>query len=242
MLEAKPYLRSVQIKAHMQADWSIYPFSIPAVNDIEQLTFHPDVTFFVGENGSGKSTIMEAIALALGFSEEGGTLNMRLNSASSSSNLFQYLRMIKSFKKPKDYYFLRAESYYNIGTYMNELNYVKSYGGNIHACSHGESFLKLLTNKLQGEGLYLLDEPEAALSPTMQFVALSAIHELCKKQSQLIIATHSPILLAYPNAKIYQFSDTGIREIQYEQTEHFRVTHDFLNNYQKRIQQIIDEG
>jgi len=100
----------------------------------------------------------------------------------------------------------------------------------------------LLTHKLQGEGLYLLDEPEAALSPTMQFVALSAIHELCKSQSQLIIATHSPILLAYPNAKIYQFSDTGIREIQYEQTEHFRVTHDFLNNYQKRIQQIIDEG
>ncbi|WP_147244292.1 AAA family ATPase, partial [Acinetobacter baumannii] len=105
MLQAKPYLRSVQIKANMQADWSIYPFSIPAVNDIEQLTFHPDVTFFVGENGSGKSTIMEAIALALGFSEEGGTLNVRLNSASSSSNLFQYLRMIKSFKKPKDYYF-----------------------------------------------------------------------------------------------------------------------------------------
>jgi len=241
MLEAKPYLRSVQIKANMQADWSIYPFAIPAVNDIEQLSFHPDVTFFVGENGSGKSTIMEAIALALGFSEEGGTLNVRLNSASSSSGLFQYLRMIKSFKKPKDYYFLRAESYYNIGTYMNEVGYVKSYGGNIHACSHGESFLKLLTNKLQGEGLYLLDEPEAALSPTMQFVALSAIHELCKKQSQLIIATHSPILLAYPNAKIYHFSDTGIREIQYEQTEHFRVTHDFLNNYQKRIQQIMDE-
>jgi len=241
MLEAKPYLRSVQIKANMQADWSIYPFAIPAVNDIEHLTFHPDVTFFVGENGSGKSTIMEAIALALGFSEEGGTLNVRLNSASSSSGLFQYLRMIKSFKKPKDYYFLRAESYYNVGTYMNEVGYVKSYGGNIHACSHGESFLKLLTNKLQGEGLYLLDEPEAALSPSMQFVALSAIHELCKNHSQLIIATHSPILLAYPNAKIYHFSDSGIREIQYEETEHFRVTHDFLNNYQKRIQQIMDE-
>ncbi len=140
MLEAKPYLRSVQIKANMQADWSIYPFAIPAVNDIEQLTFHPDVTFFVGENGSGKSTIMEAIALALGFSEEGGTLNVRLNSASSSSGLFQYLRMIKSFKKPKDYYFLRAESYYNIGTYMNELNYVKSYGGNSMLVHMGKAF------------------------------------------------------------------------------------------------------
>ncbi|MFC1397965.1 AAA family ATPase [Acinetobacter lactucae] len=240
MLKAKPYLRSLQIKTEMKPDWSIYPFAIPAVNDIEQLSFHPDVTFFVGENGSGKSTILEAIALALGFAEEGGTLNVQLNSASTASNLFQYLRTIKSFKKPKDYYFLRAESYYNIGTYMKELNYLKSYGGDIHARSHGEAFFKLFTHKLKGEGLYLMDEPEAALSPTMQFAALSAIHELCKNQSQLIIATHSPILLAYPNAKIYQFTNAGINEISYEQTEHFRITQDFLNNYQKRIRQIID--
>lgn len=239
MLNPRPYLRSVQIKAEMQPDWSIYPFAVPAVNDIEQLSFHPDVTFFVGENGAGKSTILEAIALALGFSEEGGTLNVRLNSASSASSLFQYLKTIKSFKKPKDHYFLRAESYYNVGTYMNELNYVAEYGGNIHARSHGEAFIKLLTHKFKGEGLYLMDEPEAALSPTMQMVALSAIHELVQQQSQFIIATHSPILLAYPHAKIYQFSDTGVRQISYEQTEHFRVTKDFLNNYPKRIEQIL---
>ena len=241
MLNPKPYLRSVQIKADMQPDWSIYPFLIPAVNEIEKIFFHPDVTFLVGENGSGKSTILEAIALALGFSEEGGTLNVRLNSASSASNLFKYLRTIKSFKRPKDYYFLRAESYYNVGTYMNELNYLAGYGGNIHARSHGEAFMKLLTQKFKGEGLYLMDEPEAALSPTMQLTALSAIHQLCQNHSQMIIATHSPILLAYPNAKIYQLSDMGIREIFYEQTENFQVTHDFLNHYKERIQEIIDE-
>ncbi len=180
--------------------------------------------------------------MALGFSEEGGTLNVRLDSASSTSNLFQYLRTIKSFKRPKDHYFLRAESYYNVGTYMNELNYLEGYGGNIHARSHGEAFIKLLTHKFKGEGLYLMDEPEAALSPTMQLVALSAIHELCQNNySQMIIATHSPILLAYPHAKIYQFSDTGICQISYEQTEHFQVTKDFLNNYPKKIQQIIND-
>lgn len=241
MFEPKPYLRSVQIKTDLQPDWSVYPFAVPAVNDIEQISFHPDVTFFVGENGAGKSTILEAIALALGFSEEGGTLNVRLNSASSTSNLYQYLRTIKSFRKPKDYYFLRAESYYNVGTYMNELNYVAEYGGNIHARSHGEAFIKLLTQKFKGEGLYLMDEPEAALSPTMQMVALSAIHDLVQNKSQFIIATHSPILLAYPYAKIYQISDTGISQIRYEQTEHFRVTKDFLNNYSKRIQQILED-
>ncbi|MFV7441544.1 AAA family ATPase [Acinetobacter pittii] len=241
MFEPKPYLRSVQIKTDLQPDWSVYPFAVPAVNDIEQISFHPDVTFFVGENGAGKSTILEAIALALGFSEEGGTLNVRLNSASSTSNLYQYLRTIKSFRKPKDYYFLRAESYYNVGTYMNELNYVAEYGGNIHARSHGEAFIKLLTQKFKGEGLYLMDEPEAALSPTMQMVALSAIHDLVQNKSQFIIATHSPILLAYPYAKIYQISDTGISQISYEQTEHFRVTKDFLNNYSKRIQQILED-
>lgn len=114
-------------------------------------------------------------------------------------------------------------------------------GGDIHLRSHGEAFLKLLTIKLKGKGLYLLDEPEAGLSPTMLMTTLSVLDRLCQEQSQFIIATHSPILLAYPNAKIYQFSDTGIREISYEETEHFRVTKDFLNNYQKRIQQLLEK-
>lgn len=181
------------------------------------------------------------MALALGFSEEGGTRNVQLNTATSSSVLYQSLRTIKSFKKPQDYYFLRAESFYNVATYMKELDYLAGYGGDIHARSHGEGFLKLLTMKLKGRGLYLLDEPEAALSPTMLMTTLSVLDRLCQAQSQFIIATHSPILLAYPNAKIYQFSESGIKQISYEETEHFRVTKDFLNNYQKRITQILEQ-
>ncbi|WP_312971029.1 AAA family ATPase [Acinetobacter gerneri] len=240
-MQAKPYLRAVQIKQPDQWDWSIYPFNIPAVNDIENIDFHADVTFFVGENGSGKSTVLESLALALGFSEEGGTLNVVLNSANTSSELHRALRLIKSYKKPKDYYFLRAESFYNVGTYMNELAYTVQYGGDIHKRSHGEAFFKVLSNKLQGQGLYLMDEPEAALSPTLQMSAISVIHQLCQAGSQFIIATHSPILLAYPHAVIYQFTDTGIRQIQYEDTDHFRITKDFLNHHEKSITQLLDD-
>lgn len=236
-----PYVRSVQIKSPETLDWASYPYNIPTVNDLEKIEFHPKVTFFVGDNGSGKSTILEALALALGFSEEGGTRNVVLNSASSASALHESLRVIKNFKKPKDYYFLRAESFYNVGTYMNDLNYVVEYGGNIHERSHGEAFMKVLTSKLKGKGLYLMDEPEAALSPSMQMTALSAIHQLCEDDSQMIIATHSPILLAYPHSKIYQFTDTGIKLIQYEETDHYRITKDFLNCYEKRVQQLLSD-
>lgn len=240
-MEEKPYIRAIKLKAPEGLDWASYPYVIPAVNDLENIEFHPDVTFFVGENGSGKSTILEALALALGFSEEGGTRNVQLNTATTSSVLYQSLRTIKSYKKPQDYYFLRAESFYNVATYMNEIDYLAGYGGDIHTRSHGEGFLKLLTMKLKGQGLYLLDEPEAALSPTMLMTTLSVLDRLCRAQSQFIIATHSPILLAYPNAKIYQFSESGIEQVSYEETEHFRVTKDFLNNYQKRLAQILGE-
>lgn len=221
-MNKNPYVRSLHIKSPELLDWASYPYNIPTVNDLEKIQFHPQVTFFVGENGSGKSTILEAIALALGFSEEGGTLNVVLNSASSASELHQSLRVIKGVCKPKDYYFLRAESFYNVATYMNELGYLVGYGGDIHKRSHGEGFMKVFLSKLKGHGLYLMDEPEAALSPSMQMTALSAIHQLCQQNSQLIIATHSPILLSYPHAKIYQFTDTGLCEIAYEDTDHFK--------------------
>ncbi len=237
-----PYLKSLGIKDRSRVDWSSYPFSIPSVKKLQSLHFHKNVTFFVGENGSGKSTILEAIALALGFSEEGGTKNVRLDTASTASELSAHIKLIRSYAKPGDGYFLRAESFYNVASYMDEVGYLDGYGGkSIHAKSHGEAFMDLMTYKFRGNGLYLLDEPEAALSPSRILAALYAIDSLVKEKAQFIIATHSPILLAYPNAKILQFSDSGITEVSYEHTEHFRITKDFLNNYEHRISQLLDQ-
>lgn len=155
------------------------------------------------------------------------------------SALYRHIKIVKSFKKPKDYYFLRAESFYNVATYMDETGYLDGYGNkSLHQRSHGEAFMATLTMKLRGNGLYVLDEPEAALSPTRQMAALSAIHELVKRDSQFIIATHSPILLAYPGAKLLRLNEEGISEVTYEETEHFSVMRGFLNNYTKFVKDL----
>src|SRR5690606_35343151 len=179
-----------------------YPFNIPAVRELGNFDFHPNVTFFVGENGSGKSTVLESLAMALGFGSEGGTKNVQFKTADSVSPLHEVLRLARGVPKPRDGYFLRAESFFNLATYMDEVGYLKSYGGqSLHRQSHGESFMAVLLNKLRGDGIYLLDEPEAALSPSRLLAALSAIHQLVEDASQFVIATHSPILLAYPHAR-----------------------------------------
>ncbi|MFS2036544.1 AAA family ATPase [Polaromonas sp. CT11-55] len=240
MLTPRPYLQQVSIRPDAEIDLDSYPYSIPAVREIGELTFHPDVTFFVGENGAGKSTVLEGIAMALGYAPEGGTRNVRLSTTDSVSSLHENLRLAHSFRKPKDGYFLRAESFFNVATYMDEVGYLGGYGDrSLHERSHGEAFMALLTHKFRGNGLYLLDEPEAALSPNRQLAALSAIHQLVQEESQFIIATHSPILLSYPNAKILLFDGSGISEVQYEDTEHFAVTRDFLNNYPRRLEQLL---
>lgn len=242
VLAAKPYLQEVSIRADVEPDFDIYPYNIAAVRELGHLKFHPDVTFFVGENGTGKSTILEAIALALGYSPEGGTRNVRFATTDSVSNLHQALRLSRSFRKPADGYFLRAESFFNLATYMDEVGYLQGYDNkSLHARSHGEAFMAVLTHKLKGKGLYLLDEPEAAMSPSRQLAALAAIHQLVQNQSQFIIATHSPILLSYPYAKILQFDGTGISELSFEDTEHYAITRDFLNNYPKRLGQLLND-
>jgi predicted ATPase len=239
----KPYLIRASFRPDVDIDYDAYPFSIPAVRELGNFDFHPNVTFFVGENGAGKSTVLEGLALALGFGSEGGTRNVQFKTADSVSPLHEVLRLARGVPKPKDGYFLRAESFFNLATYMDETGYLEGYGGrSLHRQSHGESFMAVLLNKLRGDGIYLLDEPEAALSPSRQLAALSAIHRLVEDSSQFVIATHSPILLAYPNARIIQFDRSGISQVAFEDTEHFAVTKDFLNNYPRRLEQLLADN
>ncbi len=236
----KPYLIRASFRPDADLDHDAYPFSIPAVRELGNFDFHPNVTFFVGENGAGKSTVLEGLALGLGFGSEGGTRNVQLRTADSVSALHDVLRLARGTPKPRDGYFLRAESFYNVATYMDETGYLDGYGGrSLHRQSHGESFMAVLLHKLRGDGLYLLDEPEAALSPSRQLAALSAIHQLVEDSSQFVIATHSPILLSYPHARIIQFDRSGLSEVAYEDTEHFAVTKDFLNNHPRRLEQLL---
>jgi predicted ATPase len=242
---SKPYLQQATFRPGAEIDFDAYPFNIPAIRDLEKIRFHESVTFLVGENGSGKSTLLEALAIALGLGAEGGTRNTLFQTAASVSPLHDSLRLIRGVPKPKDAYFLRAESFYTVATYMDELgdaSYLKSYGGkSLHRQSHGESFMAVLLHKLRGNGIYLFDEPEAALSPTRLLAALRAIHDLVEDSSQLVIATHSPILLAYPHAKIVQLDGFGTREVALSETEHFAVTRDFLNNHQARLRELLSD-
>jgi predicted ATPase len=205
-----------------------YPFSLPVVRTLESIELHPRMTFLVGENGSGKSTLLEAMAVALEFNAEGGSRNFNFSTRGSHSGLHEFLRIAKGVR-PRDGFFLRAESWFNVATQVEQLGVGDSYGGrSLHEQSHGESFMALLKNRFHGNGLYLLDEPEAALSPARQIEALQRFHELVRQDSQFVIATHSPILMAYPDALILQCTPNGIRPVRYEDTEHFRITRDFL--------------
>jgi len=235
-LTAKPYLRSVRIDPQADIDLDRYPFTIPAVRELGVLEPHPDVTFFVGENGAGKSTVLEAIAVALGLPAEGGTKNVH-RAQQETSPLQHVLKVAKGWRWPRSSYFLRAESLFNVFTYLDEL---PGGGPSQHLRSHGEAFMDVMLG-FRGDGFYLLDEPEAALSPNRQLAALTVIDKLVKQGAQFIIATHSPILLAYPRAKILSFDGTGIAEISYEDTEHYAVTRDFLNHYPRRLEQLLDD-
>jgi predicted ATPase len=205
-----------------------YPFSLPVVRTLESIELHPRMTFLVGENGSGKSTLLEAMAVALEFNAEGGSRNFNFSTRGSHSGLHEFLRIAKGVR-PRDGFLLRAESWFNVATQVEQLGVGDSYGRrSLHEQSRGESFMALLKHRFHGNGLYLLDEPEAALSPARQIEALQRFHELVRQDSQFVIATHSPILMAYPDALILQCTPSGIRPVRYEDTEHFRITRDFL--------------
>jgi len=218
-----------------------FPFTIPAIRKLKRMEFHPAVTFFVGENGTGKSTLLEAIAVKCAFSTAGGWKRGFADDLQASSELHQYLTLSRR-AYPSDGWFLRAESFHNIATEIDRRGVERGYGGkSLHAQSHGESFLALLTNRLQGDGIYLFDEPEAAISPQRQLAVLMLMHRLVYHRSQLVIATHSPVLLAYPHSWIYEFSERGIRKIAFQETEHYRVTRDFLNNHERMLDLLKQE-
>jgi predicted ATPase len=241
---SKQYAIDVQLKRAEVPAFDRYPFSLPAVRSLETVKLHPCVTYFVGENGSGKSTLLEAIAVACGFNPEGGTKNFRFGTRVSHSELHEYIRVAKGIKRPRDGFFLRAESFFNVATEIERMDaepaiappVIDSYGGrSLHEQSHGESFMALMLNRFGGNGLYILDEPEAALSPQRQLSALARIHQLVHENSQFIIATHSPILMAYPEAHIYACSADGIKLVDYYDTEHFRVMRNFVVNPKRML-------
>jgi len=225
------YLRAVRLERERITDPDAYPFSIPAIATLAALELDPKLTFLIGENGAGKSTLIEAIAVLAGFNAEGGSTGFHFDTRRSESSLHQSMRLVRGHRRPRDGFFLRAESYFNVATEIERLGVLDSYGGvSLHEQSHGESFLALAMHRFRGNGLYILDEPEAALSPQRQLSLLSILHDLIEaRDSQLVIATHSPILMAYPNARIYELGATGIERIAYEDTEHYRITRDFLS-------------
>ncbi|QZY53836.1 AAA family ATPase [Crassaminicella profunda] len=245
--ENNQYLRSIRLLRDEINSFSRYPFDLPIVNGLSTLTFHPRVTFVVGENGTGKSTLLEAIATSFGFNPEGGTKNFNFSSRDTHSELYEYIRLSKGIKRPKDGFFLRAESFYNLATNIEELDksgggprIIDSYGGtSLHAQSHGESFFATFINRFSGRGLYILDEPEAALSPFRQMSMISRIHQLVQEESQFIIATHSPIIMAYPDAMILQVNN-GFKRVNYEETEHYQIMKQFMNNREKMLNILME--
>lgn len=248
MLFETAYLREIQFLKDQPGWTDGYPFSLPVFRGQDVIDFHPQVTFIIGENGTGKSTLLEAIAVAWGFNPEGGTRNFNFSTRESHSGLHRYMRLVKGIKKPRDGYFLRAESFHNVATNIEELDeadgglrIIDSYGGkSLHDQSHGEAFLSLVMNRFGGHGLYILDEPEAALSPLRQLSLLSRIHDLVGQESQFIIATHSPIIMGYPEAVILQLSQEGFTKVDYEETEHYRVMRDFIVKRDQMIKILME--
>jgi predicted ATPase len=244
--------RNFLVRAALRRDkvpsFSDFPFSIPAIGGLDTIEFDRPVTFFIGENGSGKSTLLEAIAIGMRLNPEGGSRNFRFATRESHSGLSDFLRLSRGVRRIRDSYFLRAESYFNVATHIEELDrepggppIIESYGGkSLHEQSHGESFFALFMNRLRGNGLYFFDEPEAALSPTRQLSFLSRLHDLVKDGSQFLIATHSPILLAYPDAAIHVLDGGPPRRIEYRDTEHYGVTRTFLNDTERMLDILLD--
>lgn len=243
------YIRGITVKREEVPTFMEYPFNLPSFRTLEDLDFHQKVTFFVGENGMGKSTLLEAIAVALGFNPEGGSLNFNFSTYDSHSSLERYLKVVKGVEKPKDSFFLRAESFYNVASHIEEMDrdgggprVIDSFGGvSLHEQSHGEAFFSTFIHRFRGNGIYILDEPEAALSPLRQMSMLTRIHDLVKTNSQFIIATHSPIIMSYPESTIYEFTEEGIKVKKLEDTNHYHMMKQFFDDKNRMLHHLLEE-
>jgi len=256
------FLRAVRLRRETVPSFSEYPFALPAVRDLEELDTDAPVTFFVGDNGTGKSTLLEAIAIALGLNAEGGSRGLRFETRASHSTLWQHLRLVRGIARPRDSFFLRAESLFIAATKIETIDrehealrnskgdpiasgppIANSYGDiPLHERSHGETFLELFVTRFKGSGIYLLDEPEAALSPRRQLAALTRMHDLVKAGSQFLIATHSPILLAYPGARIHECTPEGLRRVEYQDLDHVTVMRDFFACPERALEVLLAEA
>ena len=236
------YITGIKLKGLPEGE--DYLRELPAVKylyNMGELELSRPVTFFIGENGTGKSTLLEAIAVAAGFNAEGGSRDFSFATRRTHSELCDHITIVRTIP-PKDGFFLRAESFYNTASYLDENSTMLRYGGvSFHAQSHGEAFMSLMTNRFEGRGLYIMDEPEAALSTQRLLSLLVLINDLVMRDSQFIIATHSPIVMAYPDADIILFSDRGMERVRYEETDHYRITKQFMEDPQRMIKYLLED-
>lgn len=239
-------LKRINLLPERISDWQNYPFNVPAISTLREIVVHKPILFFVGENGSGKSTLLEAIATHYGFGREGGNRNLRIETTESVraiDPLVKALRLGFTNRSGAGFH-LRAESFFNTATAIDSLDLAYAYGGrSLHEQSHGESFLALAANRFNREGFYVMDEPEAALSPQRQMSLLVMLHDLLRngRDVQVLIATHSPILLAYPEAQILSFDDGTIHEITYRETTPYQLCSSFLANPDRYLRNLFED-
>ncbi|WP_295086582.1 AAA family ATPase [Ruminococcus sp.] len=242
------YIRSVKLdRLSNELGYTAKLSAVKSLAKMEELELQRPVTYFVGENGTGKSTLLEAIAVKYGFNAEGGSLNYSFTTKETHSELHSVIKLIRGIERPKTGFFLRAESFYNAASYLDDADggsgkLLRAYGGvSLHEQSHGESFFSLVMNRFAGRGMYILDEPEAALSPSRQMSLLIRVNELVKQGSQFIIATHSPIILAYPDSVIFELTESGINETEYKNTETYTAMKAFMDDPKRMIDHLFAE-
>ena len=244
-----PLLPAVRLDREWVSTFETYPFNLPAIRTLGTLPLHPRVTYFIGENGSGKSTLLEAIAVALGLNPEGGSHGIRFTTRASHSVLHAYLDLGLDGRRPPDGFFLRAESFFNLATEVDRLDRENAYGRSVldayggrslHEQSHGEAFFAIFEKRLNRRGVFLLDEPEAALSPTRQLGLLRLVHRMVRGGAQLIMATHSPVLLAYPDSWIYEFGPHGIARTGYDASINVQMMREFLARKDEIVAALLD--